>query len=223
MDPWAKFTHPVSACVFRIVLQFFITYLGFTQSKWAVKNCTTMQKTHAETRAQFHQHSMYSFYARRSQKRKNSVKSSVSFYTFGIYEHKGCSKNVDEIDTWCVNVPLPEKIEHDLKQCDDAKKYGGWVTTVRRWVGYHAKETSGGLRPPHEVLPILLNPFYQRTLLVIEKKYDRFTNRNINDIFSKIGLTFESDAMYQRIPSLPFVSTDFAVTICVRDALQLWH
>jgi len=35
----------------------------------------------------------------RSQKRKNSVKSSVSFYAFGICVHKSCAKNVDEIDT----------------------------------------------------------------------------------------------------------------------------
>jgi len=32
-----------------------------------------------------------SFYARSSSKRKNSVKSSVSFYTFGIYVHKSCT------------------------------------------------------------------------------------------------------------------------------------
>jgi len=35
--------------------------------------------------AQFHQRSTYSFYARSSQKRKNSVKLSVSFYAFWIY------------------------------------------------------------------------------------------------------------------------------------------
>jgi len=32
-----------------------------------------------------------SFYSRSSQKRKNSVKSSVSFYAFGIYRRKSCS------------------------------------------------------------------------------------------------------------------------------------
>jgi hypothetical protein len=37
------------------------------------------------TWCQFHQHSTYSFCAHRSQKRKNTVKSSVSFYAFGIY------------------------------------------------------------------------------------------------------------------------------------------
>jgi len=31
---------------------------------------------------------------------KNTVKSSVSFYTFGINERKSCTLNVDEIDTW---------------------------------------------------------------------------------------------------------------------------
>jgi len=29
---------------------------------------------------------------------KNTVKLSVSFYTFGIYERKSCTQNVDEID-----------------------------------------------------------------------------------------------------------------------------
>ncbi len=33
----------------------------------------------------------YSFYARSSQKHKNSVKLSVTFYTFGIYWRKSCS------------------------------------------------------------------------------------------------------------------------------------
>jgi len=42
------------------------------------------------TWAQFHQHSTYSFYARRSRKCKNSVKSSVSFYALGIYVRKSC-------------------------------------------------------------------------------------------------------------------------------------
>jgi len=31
--PQAEFTHPVSACVFHIALQFFITYFGFAQSR----------------------------------------------------------------------------------------------------------------------------------------------------------------------------------------------
>jgi len=42
------------------------------------------------TRCQFHQRSMCSFYAHRSRKRKKIYlsKSSVSFYAFGIWEHK---------------------------------------------------------------------------------------------------------------------------------------
>jgi len=36
----------------------------------------------------------------RSKKHKISVKSSVSFYTFGILGSKSCAKDVDEIDTW---------------------------------------------------------------------------------------------------------------------------
>jgi len=31
---------------------------------------------------------------------KKTVKSSVSFYAFGIYVRKSCTKNIDEIDTW---------------------------------------------------------------------------------------------------------------------------
>jgi len=40
-----------------------------------------------------------SFYKRSSPKRKNSVKLSVSFYTFGIYSCKSCKWNVDGIDS----------------------------------------------------------------------------------------------------------------------------
>jgi hypothetical protein len=43
---------------------------------------------------------MHSFYASSSQKRKISVRLSVSFYSFGIYRRKSCLKNVDEIDPW---------------------------------------------------------------------------------------------------------------------------
>ena len=32
---------------------------------------------------------------------KNTVKSLVSFYAFGIYKPKSCMYNVDEIDPWC--------------------------------------------------------------------------------------------------------------------------
>ncbi len=31
---------------------------------------------------------------------KNTVKSKVSFYTFGIYGRKSCLLNIGEIDTW---------------------------------------------------------------------------------------------------------------------------
>ncbi len=41
----------------------------------------------------------HSSYSCRSQKQKNSVKSSVIFYTFGIYQSKSCSWNIGEIDT----------------------------------------------------------------------------------------------------------------------------
>jgi len=37
---------------------------------------------------------------------KNTVKSSVSFYAFGICEHKSCTENVDEIDTWFLRMIL---------------------------------------------------------------------------------------------------------------------
>jgi hypothetical protein len=53
-----------------------------------------------EARGQFHQCFMSSFCKHRSQKCKNTIKSSVSFYAFGICAHKSCSENIDEIDTW---------------------------------------------------------------------------------------------------------------------------
>jgi len=43
--------------------------------------------------SRFHQRSTYSFYARSSPKRKNSVKLSVSFYAFGTYERKKSAYN----------------------------------------------------------------------------------------------------------------------------------
>ncbi len=42
-------------------------------------------------RAQFHQRSTYSFYARRSQKRKKDSQVVNLFYTFGIYERNSCT------------------------------------------------------------------------------------------------------------------------------------
>jgi len=49
-------------------------------------------------RCQFHQRSTYSFYVHRAQKRKKRQWSCKSFYTFGNYARKSCTKNVDEID-----------------------------------------------------------------------------------------------------------------------------
>ncbi len=49
-----------------------------------------------ETGCQFHQRSMYSIWHIDPESVKNSVKSSVSFYAFGIYECKSCTQNVDE-------------------------------------------------------------------------------------------------------------------------------
>jgi len=45
----AEFTHPVSELVFHIALRFFITYLGFDQSRQVIKNCNAMQKRRVET------------------------------------------------------------------------------------------------------------------------------------------------------------------------------
>jgi len=42
-------------------------------------------------KGRFHQHSTYSFYARRSQKRKKILTSWLSSYAFGIYEPKSCT------------------------------------------------------------------------------------------------------------------------------------
>jgi len=44
----AEFTQPVSACVLHIALQFPITYPGFHQSRYVIKNCNRMWKMHAE-------------------------------------------------------------------------------------------------------------------------------------------------------------------------------
>jgi len=41
--------------------------------------------------AQFHQRSLYSFYAHRSQKRKKDSQVVNLFYAFGIYERKSCT------------------------------------------------------------------------------------------------------------------------------------
>ncbi len=41
-----------------------------------------------------------SFYARRSQKRKNNVKPTVSFCTFGTFESNSCIQKIAEIDTY---------------------------------------------------------------------------------------------------------------------------
>jgi len=45
----AEFTHPGSSCIYGTAWQFFITYLGFAQSRYVIKNCKAMRKTHAET------------------------------------------------------------------------------------------------------------------------------------------------------------------------------
>jgi hypothetical protein len=73
--------------------------------KYFVTRVAVRCKCKEVTQDQFHQHSMYSFYACRSQKRKNSVKLSVSFYAFGIRARKSCAKNVDEIDTHSLICP----------------------------------------------------------------------------------------------------------------------
>ncbi len=52
----------------------------------------------AATGSLFHQHFMSSFYACRSQMRKNTFKLSIFFCTFGICTQKNCLKNVGEID-----------------------------------------------------------------------------------------------------------------------------
>ena len=47
-----------------------------------------------------------SFYTRISQKRENSVKLLVSFYTFGIYRRKSCSKIVNKLTLIAVGFAL---------------------------------------------------------------------------------------------------------------------
>jgi len=55
---------------------------------WSQKNISTSSTWKSfETWCQFHQCFSHSFYARRSQQgKKNTVKSSVSFYTFGVLQ-----------------------------------------------------------------------------------------------------------------------------------------
>ncbi len=50
------------------------------------------------TRCQFHQHFTCPFYERRSQKRKKTLITWLSFYTIGIWTRKSSSLNVDEIE-----------------------------------------------------------------------------------------------------------------------------
>jgi len=45
----------------------------------------------SQTCGQFHQHSTYSFYALRCQKRKKDSQVVNLFYAFGIYERKSCT------------------------------------------------------------------------------------------------------------------------------------
>jgi len=60
-----------------------------------------MQKKEIDSRAQFHQHSTYSFYARRSRMRKKRQSSQQCHLALlGTYERKSCTLNVGEIDTW---------------------------------------------------------------------------------------------------------------------------
>jgi len=76
---WRFFHHKLCATVFSFVEQ---TLVKSTPS------------------AQFHQRSTFSFYARGSQKRNYSVKSSVSFTLLGSTSAKAVCKNVDEIEPW---------------------------------------------------------------------------------------------------------------------------
>ncbi len=70
-------------------------------------------KDFSETGAQFHQSSRYSFYASRSQKRKKDSQVVILFYAFGIYQHKSCTQNVDEIDPgWKATKAKAKKTEN---------------------------------------------------------------------------------------------------------------
>jgi len=69
--------------------------VNLTKSYTHIKHCMLVSSTFYKF---FLYESELSIYACSSQKRKNSVKLSVSFYAFGIYWRKSCSENVDEID-----------------------------------------------------------------------------------------------------------------------------
>ena len=59
---------------------------------------------------QFHQHFMQSFYAPRSQKRKNSFKLSIFLQFWDLHMRKSFAENVDEID--------PKLAQNFLKKAD---------------------------------------------------------------------------------------------------------
>jgi len=65
---------------------YLFTLLGSPSEKAARRNVDEI-----ETRAQLHQRSTFSFYTRRFKCAKKTVKSAVSFCTFGTYEHKICT------------------------------------------------------------------------------------------------------------------------------------
>jgi len=76
---------------------------------------------------------MYSFYSCRSWKRKNTVKSSVSFYALGICSRKSCTSNVDEIEP-CSQLNQHFNINYGLAKLyffELAKRY----ETGRSWEG----------------------------------------------------------------------------------------
>jgi len=86
----------------------------------------------ASTWCQFHQRSTRSFYTRRSQKRKISVKLSVSFYAFDIHARKSCSEN--EIDTWPgVNFINILRAAFELEDPQSAKKTNNLTIFLRFW------------------------------------------------------------------------------------------
>jgi len=64
--------------------------------------------------AQFHQHSTYSFYGRRSQKHKKILTTWLTLTSLGTTWVKSACKYVGEIDPW--TMPLRKKVEWKRKK-----------------------------------------------------------------------------------------------------------
>ena len=82
----------------RFSFRKFVQSQNVTRKKTFVRKMRVFNVDEIDTWAQFHQCPTYSFYAHRSGKHKKDSQVVNLFYAFGIYERKGSTLNVDEID-----------------------------------------------------------------------------------------------------------------------------